>query len=110
MSVLAALSQHQDLALDGAAATNKAITLALAQQSTVFFPHPPTSHRTHFHSVSVAAAGGDPQDTLTSGTFAPGQIGDRAGAGNSCDDADDPVGCFSPKTYLSSWVPWSKKR
>ncbi|ORY32087.1 hypothetical protein BCR39DRAFT_557744 [Naematelia encephala] len=75
-----AISQHQDPASDGAAATNKAITLALAQQ--------------------IAAVGGDAQDALKAGTFAPGQIGDPTAAGNTCDDANDPTGCIFTQNLL----------
>jgi hypothetical protein len=62
---IAAISQHQDPASSGAAATNKAIVLALAQQ--------------------ISAVGGDPQDALKSGTFAPGDVTDTTGAGNTCE-------------------------
>ncbi|WWD01745.1 hypothetical protein V866_008691 [Kwoniella sp. B9012] len=65
---IAAISQHQDPASADAAATNKVITLALAQQ--------------------IAAIGGDPLDALKSGTFAPGDTSDPTGKGNSCDDDD----------------------
>ncbi|WWD10483.1 hypothetical protein V865_008619 [Kwoniella europaea PYCC6329] len=65
---IAAISQHQDPASADAAATNKAITLALAQQ--------------------IAAIGGDPLDALKSGTFTPGATSDPTGKGNSCDDDD----------------------
>lgn len=51
---IAALSQHQDPAADGAAAKNKAITLELAKQ--------------------IASIGGDPTIALQSGTFAPGTV------------------------------------
>lgn len=51
---IAAITQHQDPASEGAAATNKAITLALA--------------------VQIAAVGGDPQQALLAGTFAPGDV------------------------------------
>jgi hypothetical protein len=51
---IAAISQHQDPASPGAAAINKAIVLALAKQ--------------------IAAVGGNPQDALKSGTFAPGNV------------------------------------
>ncbi|KZT50812.1 hypothetical protein CALCODRAFT_488419 [Calocera cornea HHB12733] len=71
---IAAISQHQDPASPGAAATNKAIVLALAQQ--------------------IASVGGDPLDALKSGTFAPGTIGDPTAKGNTCDDANDAVGCI----------------
>jgi len=77
---IAAIQQHQDPASPDAAATNKAIVLALAQQ--------------------IAAVGGDPQDALKSGTFAPGQIGDPTGAGNACDDANDPNGCINTQNLL----------
>ena len=77
---VAAISQHQDPASDGAAATNKAIVLELAKQ--------------------IAAVGGDPQDALKSGTFAPGQLGDNTGKGNTCDDANDPNGCIFTQNLL----------
>lgn len=51
---IAAVQQHQDPASSGAAATNKAIVLALAAQ--------------------ISAVGGDPQDALKTGTFAPGTV------------------------------------
>ncbi|KZT42639.1 hypothetical protein SISSUDRAFT_1069316 [Sistotremastrum suecicum HHB10207 ss-3] len=74
---IAAISQHQDPASDGASATNKAITLELAKQ--------------------IASVGGDPQLALKSGTFAPGNIGDPTAKGNSCDDA---VGCIFTQNLL----------
>ncbi|KAK4687273.1 hypothetical protein P7C73_g2829, partial [Tremellales sp. Uapishka_1] len=77
---IAAISQHQDPASTGAAATNKAITLALASQ--------------------IASIGGDPQTALKSGTFAPGTIGDTTGAGNTCDDANDATGCIFTQNKL----------
>jgi len=49
-----AVQQHQDPASTGAAATNKAVVLALAKQ--------------------IASVGGDPQDALLTGTFAPGKV------------------------------------
>lgn len=70
-SEIAAISQHQDPASTGAAATNKAIVLTLAQQ--------------------IASIGGDPQDALKSGTFAPGTLGDPTAAGNTCDNIVDEV-------------------
>ena len=60
---VAAITQHQDPASDGAAATNKAIVLELAKQ--------------------IASVGGDPQDALKSGTFAPGNLNDNTGKGES---------------------------
>jgi len=77
---IAALEQHQDPASPGAAELNKAIVLELAKQ--------------------IASIGGDPQDALKSGTFAPGEIGDPTGAGNTCDVADDPVGCIFTQNLL----------
>lgn len=79
-SEIAAISQHQDPASSGAAATNKAITLALAQQ--------------------ISAIGGDPQDALKAGTFAPGSTTDSTGKGNGCDTADDTVGCIYSQNLL----------
>ncbi|KAK0244222.1 hypothetical protein EDD85DRAFT_807209 [Armillaria nabsnona] len=77
---IAAIQQHQDPASDNAAAVNKAIVLELANQ--------------------IAAVGGNPQDALKSGTFAPGQIGDPTGAGNTCDVADDATGCIFTQNLL----------
>jgi hypothetical protein len=54
---IAAITQHQDPASEGAAATNKAITLELAKQ--------------------IASIGGDPQEALKAGTFAPGDVNDN---------------------------------
>ena len=61
---IAAISQHQDPASSGAAATNKAIVLELAKQ--------------------IASIGGNPQDALKSGTFAPGNPDDTTGKGEIC--------------------------
>ena len=72
--------QHQDPASTNAAAVNSAIALELAKQ--------------------IASIGGDPQTALQSGTFSPGQIGDPTGAGNTCDDANDPVGCIFTQNLL----------
>ncbi|KAJ7288400.1 hypothetical protein C8J57DRAFT_1048371, partial [Mycena rebaudengoi] len=77
---IAAIQQHQDPASPNAAAVNKAIVLELAKQ--------------------IAAVGGDPQDALKSGTFAPGKIGDATGKGNTCDIADDAVGCIFTQNLL----------
>ncbi len=59
---------------------NKAIVLELAKQ--------------------IASVGGDPQDALKSGTFAPGQIGDPTAKGNTCDVTTDPVGCIFTQNLL----------
>ncbi|KAI1203850.1 hypothetical protein F5X97DRAFT_337762 [Nemania serpens] len=75
-----ALQQHQDPASEGAAALNKKITLDLA--------------------VQLASIGADPQLALQSGTFAPGQLGDPTGAGNTCDVADDAVGCIFTQNLI----------
>ncbi|GJE88265.1 hypothetical protein PsYK624_043480 [Phanerochaete sordida] len=77
---IAAISQHQDPASSGAAATNKAIVLELAKQ--------------------IASIGGNPQDALKSGTFAPGNLNDSTGKGNTCDDANDPNGCIFTQNLL----------
>ena len=61
---IAAIQQHQDPASAGAAAGNKAIALELAKQ--------------------IASIGGNPQDALKSGTFAPGNLNDDTGKGNTC--------------------------
>ncbi|KAF2807732.1 uncharacterized protein BDZ99DRAFT_391293 [Mytilinidion resinicola] len=77
---IAAISQHQDPASTGAAATNKAITLEIAKQ--------------------IASIGGNPQDALKAGTFAPGKIGDPTAAGNTCDTADDTAGCIFSQNLI----------
>ncbi|KAF2495537.1 hypothetical protein BU16DRAFT_461264 [Lophium mytilinum] len=77
---IAAISQHQDPASTGAAATNKAITLEIAKQ--------------------IASIGGNAQDALKAGTFAPGQIGDPTAAGHTCDTADDTAGCIFSQNLL----------
>ncbi|KAH9924257.1 uncharacterized protein BXZ73DRAFT_91263 [Epithele typhae] len=77
---VAAITQHQDPASDGAAATNKAIVLALAKE--------------------IAKLGGDPQLALQTGTFAPGSKSDNTGKGNSCDDANDATGCIISQKLL----------
>jgi len=77
---IAAIQQHQDPASANAAVTNKAITLELARQ--------------------IAAVGGDPQDALKAGTFAPGTIGDPTAKGNTCNVADDPDGCIFTQNLL----------
>jgi len=75
-----ALTQHQDPASENAAADNKALVLTLAKE--------------------IATLGGDPLDALLSGTFAPGEIGDPTGAGNTCDVADDLEGCIFTQNLL----------
>ncbi|THH20544.1 hypothetical protein EW146_g821 [Bondarzewia mesenterica] len=77
---IAAIQQHQDPASTNAAATNKAIVLELATQ--------------------IVSIGGDPQLALQSGTFAPGDINDTTGKGNTCDDANDVEGCIFTQNLL----------
>ncbi|KAL8779271.1 MAG: hypothetical protein Q9203_003721 [Teloschistes exilis] len=77
---IAAISPHQDPASAGAAVTNKAATLALAKQ--------------------IASIGGDPQQALKSGTFAPGDVNDPTAKGNTCDTIDDQPGCIFTQNLL----------
>ncbi|KAJ7784630.1 hypothetical protein B0H16DRAFT_1493232 [Mycena metata] len=77
---IAAIQQHQDPASTNAAAVNKGIVLELAKQ--------------------IASIGGNPQDALRSGTFAPGKIGDTTGKGNTCDVATDAAGCIVSQKLL----------
>jgi len=79
-SEIAALTQHQDPASDGAAAANKAIVLELAKQ--------------------IASIGGDPQAALQTGTFQPGQTTDTTAKGNTCDDANDAAGCIISQNLI----------
>ncbi len=48
----------------------------------------------------IASVGGNPLDALTSGTFAPGDVNDPTGKGNTCDDANDPAGCIFTQKLL----------
>ncbi|KAJ7254392.1 hypothetical protein B0H12DRAFT_975060, partial [Mycena haematopus] len=77
---IAAIQQHQDPASPNAAAVNKAIVLELAKQ--------------------IASVGGNPQDALQSGTFAPGNVNDSTGKGNTCDVATDAAGCIVSQNLL----------
>ncbi|KAK3367871.1 hypothetical protein B0H63DRAFT_404650 [Podospora didyma] len=77
---IAAITQHQDPASVDAASVNKAITLELAKQ--------------------LALVGADPLLALEAGTFAPGQLGDNTGAGNTCDTLDDEPGCIFTQKLL----------
>ncbi|KAM0351148.1 hypothetical protein ACHAPU_002932 [Fusarium lateritium] len=77
---IAALTQHQDAASDGAGAINKAITLELAKQ--------------------LAGIGADPNLALLSGTFAPGDKSDSTGKGNSCDEEEPDLGCIFSQGLL----------
>lgn len=73
-------SSFLDPASTGAAANNKAVTLALATQ--------------------ISSIGGDPTLALQSGTFAPGTIGDPTAKGNTCDDANDAAGCIFSQNLI----------
>lgn len=95
-SEIAAIQQHQDPASAGAAETNKQIALNLA--------------------VQISSIGGDPQAAIKSGTFAPGDLSDNTGKGNTCkrfqntrdfapkhkigDTTDDPIGCIFSDNLL----------
>ncbi|KAJ2904456.1 hypothetical protein MKZ38_007987 [Zalerion maritima] len=81
---IAALSQHQDPASDDADAINAAIELELARQ--------------------LATIGADPLMALMSATFEAGEIGDPTGAGNSCNDETDDVGCIFTEDLLTPAV------
>ncbi|GAB1517254.1 hypothetical protein RhiTH_000298 [Rhizoctonia solani] len=77
---IAAVTQHQDPAAQGAATKNKAIVLALAKQ--------------------IASIGGNPQDALETGTFQPGDLNDATAKGNTCDDANDAQGCIISRNLI----------
>lgn len=77
---IAAIQQHQDPASNNAKAVNKEIALELARQ--------------------IKKVGGNPQDALKSGTFAPGNLNDNSGKGNTCDETNDPVGCIFTQNKL----------
>lgn len=79
---IAALTQHQDPASDGAADHNKQVALDLA--------------------VQIASIGGDPLRAIDSGTFAPGQIGDPTAKGNSCKCFPSTINKSSPMGYPDS--------
>ncbi|KAK2613593.1 hypothetical protein N8I77_000498 [Diaporthe amygdali] len=76
---IAAITQHQDPA-SAEASGNKQIALDVAKQ--------------------LASIGADPTLAIQTGTFAPGQKGDTTGKGNSCDDANDAVGCIISQNLL----------
>lgn len=77
---IAAITQIQDPASDGAKEGNRQIILELAKQ--------------------LKGVGADPLLALDAGTFAPGDKNDSTGKGNSCDDLDDPEGCIFSKNLL----------
>ena len=83
-------TQHQDPASPNATALNKASTLELARQ--------------------IASIGGDPQIALKAGTFAPGDLNDNTGRGNTCDTFDDPIGCIFTQVRLLSDSDYSFER
>ncbi|CAN8102708.1 unnamed protein product [Discula destructiva] len=78
-SEIAAISQHQDPA-SSAASGNKQIALNVATQ--------------------LSSIGADPTLAINTGTFAPGNLDDTTGKGNTCDDANDPVGCIISQNLL----------
>lgn len=56
---------------------------------------------------SVNGIGGDPQTALDAGTFAPGDVNDNTGAGNTC-DTDDCIfleNLLVPVSHLSGFIP-----
>ncbi|KAK3378745.1 hypothetical protein B0T24DRAFT_693913 [Lasiosphaeria ovina] len=78
---IAAITQHQDPASPEGIAGNKDIEIAVA--------------------IQLVAIGADPILALQSGTFAPGEIGDPTAKGNTCDDANDAVGCIISQNLLT---------
>ena len=48
----------------------------------------------------IASIGGDAQQALKSGTFAPGDVDDATAKGNTCDTADDEPGCIFTQNLL----------
>ena len=48
----------------------------------------------------IANIGGDAQQALKSGTFAPGDVNDATAKGNTCDTADDEPGCIFTQNLL----------
>ena len=76
---IAAITQHQDPA-SAEASGNKQIALDVATQ--------------------LASIGADPNLAIQTGTFAAGDPNDNTGAGNTCDDADDAVGCIISQNLL----------
>lgn len=76
---IAAITQHQDPA-SAEASGNKQIALDVATQ--------------------LASIGADPNLAIQTGTFAPGQKNDNTGKGNTCDDANDTVGCIISQNLL----------
>jgi hypothetical protein len=72
---IAAITQHQDAAADGAQELNKEIAAELARQ--------------------IAAIGGDPLRANEASTFAPGEIGDPTANGGGCNDEEDVNGCIN---------------
>ncbi|KAB5585144.1 hypothetical protein GE09DRAFT_946021 [Coniochaeta sp. 2T2.1] len=69
-----AITQHQDPASANAATINKGIAIELAKQ--------------------LASIGADPFLALETGTFAPGDLNDNTGKGNSCDTDPSNPGCI----------------
>ncbi|KAK5653916.1 hypothetical protein OQA88_7841 [Cercophora sp. LCS_1] len=80
---IAAIQQHQDPA-SPEAVVNRDIEIAVA--------------------IQLVLLGVDPLIALTSGTFAPGEIGDPTAAGNTCNDETDAVGCIISQGLLTPAV------
>lgn len=72
---IAAITQHQDAAAEGAQELNKEIAAELARQ--------------------IAAIGGDPLRANEASTFAPGELGDPTANGGGCNDENDLAGCIN---------------
>lgn len=77
---IAAIEQHQDPASENAGEINFNIAINLA--------------------IQIDSIGGDPTLAIESGTFAPGDVNDPTGAGNTCDTPDDEVGCIFTQNLL----------
>ncbi|PGH01639.1 hypothetical protein GX51_05081 [Blastomyces parvus] len=77
---ISVIAQHQDPASAGAAEINKQIALDLA--------------------VQIASIGGDPLLAIESGTFAPGDVNDATGTGNTCNTEGDEQGCIFTENLL----------
>lgn len=75
-----ALEQHQDPASANADEINREIELELARQ--------------------LASIGADPLMALLSATFTAGDVNDATGAGNSCNDDQDDVGCIFTENLI----------
>lgn len=57
----------------------------------------------------IASIGGEPQDALKSGTFAPGTLGDPTAAGNTCDNIVDEVS-IDMKLFFDDLLIWRMRK